>query len=60
VRVDHSGAEPVLVLGGQRLTMNELRAAAAGMPAELRARIERSCAGEEFAHALISGGLVDE
>jgi hypothetical protein len=60
VRVDHSGAAPVLVIGGQRFTMDDLRAAAAHMPIEVRVRIEQVTAGEEFVHALIAGDLVGD
>jgi hypothetical protein len=59
IRVDHSGPEPVVVVdrgyGEERLTMDELRAAAAGMPDVVRERVEESAAGEEFAHTLIMG-----
>jgi hypothetical protein len=60
VNVDHSGPQAILVVGGQRYTMDDIRRLAAGMPAEVRARVEQSCAGQEFAHTLISGGLVED
>ncbi len=63
-RMDHSGPEPILVVdrgyGEERLTMDEFRAVAAGMSGYVRDRVEDACAGQEFVHTLIQGGIAPE
>jgi hypothetical protein len=62
MRMDYSGPEPVLVVdrgyGEERLTMDEFRAIAEA--AGLRERVEDACAGQEFVHTLIQGGLAPD
>jgi hypothetical protein len=58
--VDHSGPEPILVVGGQRFTMDDLRRAAADMPIEVRTRIEQTTAAMEFAHTIYQGLELDD
>jgi hypothetical protein len=60
VIVDHSGAAPVLVVGGQRFTMDDLRRAAVGMPIEVRTRVEQTTAAMEYAHTLWQGLELDD
>jgi len=61
-RMDHSGPEPILVVdrgyGEERLTMDEFRALAEA--AGVRDRVEDACAGQEFVHVLIAGGLAPD
>jgi hypothetical protein len=64
VRMDRSGPEPVLVVdrgyGEKRYTMDEFRALAAGMPDLVRDSVDDACAGQEFVHTLIAGGLAPD